>query len=106
VEERALPTPTCPETWAEAVPGKILIIEVRDDGVGIDPARAAEILESKPEPGGVWRIGIANVQRRIRLHFGEPYGLAIEGEAGRYTLVRYLLPALRRKAEETGGLRV
>jgi sensor histidine kinase YesM len=42
------------------------------------------------------RIGIDNVERRIALDFGAPYGLEIESEPGSFTLVRYILPALAR----------
>lgn len=105
VEERRLPAPTCPEPWAEAVAGKALIVEVRDDGAGIDPDRAARLLEGKPERGGLYRIGVANVHRRIRLNFGEPYGLEVESVPGSCTTVRYVLPALVRQpsAEAIGA---
>ncbi len=72
------------------------------DGAGIDPDRAARILDGKPEQGGLTRIGVANVHRRIRLNHGEPYGLEVESEPGAFTLVRYVLPALRR-AEDAAG---
>ena len=41
----------------------------------MDPDRAARILEGKAERGGLYHIGVANVQRSIRLNFGEPFGL-------------------------------
>jgi two-component system sensor histidine kinase YesM len=99
LEERSLPPATCPEPWAEAMPGKVLVIEVRDDGSGIEPDRAARILDGKAERGSLYRIGVANVHRRIRLNFGEPYGLEVESDPGAYTLVRYVLPALVRLPE-------
>ena len=99
LEDRKLPAPTCPEPWIEAMPGRVLVIEVRDDGSGIEPDRAARILEGKPERGSLYRIGVANVHRRIRLNYGEPYGLEVESEPGAYTLVRYLMPALYRVPE-------
>lgn len=81
------------------MPGKVLVIEVRDDGSGIEPDRAARILEGKAERGSLYRIGVANVHRRIRLNFGYSYGLEVESEPGAYTLVRYVLPALVRVPE-------
>ena len=99
LEGRSLPAAACPEPWAEAMPGKVLVIEVRDDGSGIEPDRAAGILEGKPERGSLYRIGVSNVHRRIRLNFGDPYGLEVESEPGVYTLVRYVLPALVRVPE-------
>jgi two-component system sensor histidine kinase YesM len=99
LDDRALPPPACPEPWAAPMPGKVLVIEVRDDGSGIEPDRALRILEGKPERGSLYRIGVANVHRRIRLNFGEPYGLEVESTPGAYTLVRYTLPALVRVPE-------
>jgi len=81
------------------MPGRVLVIEVRDDGSGIEPDRAARMLEGKPERGSLYRIGVANVHRRIRLNYGEPYGLEVKSEPGAYTLVRYLMPALVRVPE-------
>jgi two-component system sensor histidine kinase YesM len=98
LEERPLPVVAAPEPWAETLAGKVLVIEVRDDGSGMEPDRAARILDGQPERGGLYRIGVANVHRRIRLNFGEPYGLEVESEAGAYTLVRYVLPAMARVA--------
>jgi len=51
-------------------------------------------------------IGIANVERRIALNFGAPYGVEIESEPGAFTLVRYVLPAFARidVPEEAAGV--
>ncbi|HET6438637.1 MAG TPA: histidine kinase [Anaeromyxobacter sp.] len=100
LEARELPAAAWPEEWAEPVAGQVLVVEVRDDGSGIEPDQAAGILEGKAEQGGLYRIGVPNVHRRIRLNFGEPFGLEVESEPGAYTLVRYLLPALVRRASE------
>jgi two-component system, sensor histidine kinase YesM len=96
LEARDLPAATCREEWAVAVPGQILVVEVRDNGSGIEPDRAARILEGRPDRGSLYRIGVANVHRRIRLNYGEPYGLEVESQPGAFTLVRYVLPALVR----------
>jgi two-component system sensor histidine kinase YesM len=85
--------PALPEAGAQAAAGRGLLIEIRDDGVGMDPALAF----AAPENGrsGLHHVGLANVQRRIRLNFGEPFGLSVHSERGRYTLVRFLLPEAR-----------
>ena len=84
-----------------ALPGMHLVIEARDDGVGMSQELARTVLQ--PENGqsagsrGLHRIGLANVHQRIRLNFGNPFGLQVESVPGSYTLVRYVLPAMRSK---------
>ena len=97
-EERALPPPARPEPGAAPIPGQVLVIEVRDDGAGMSPERAARPRgDRSPGRDRLHRIGIDNVERRIALDFGTPYGLEIESEPGSFTLVRYVLPALQRR---------
>ncbi len=100
LEARALPPVSCPDPGAEVLPGKVLLVEVSDDGSGIEPDRAARILDAQPEQGGLYRIGVSNVHRRIRLEYGAPYGLEVESRPGEYTRVRYVLPALVRALKD------
>jgi len=93
-EARALPPPPSPEPWAAALPGEVLILEVRDDGTGMRAAGEAAHEVAGSESLHRVGIGIANVKRRIALNFGAPYDLEIE--RGAVTLVRYTLPALAR----------
>jgi two-component system sensor histidine kinase YesM len=87
-----------PEAGAQAAAGRGLVIEVRDDGVGMDPALA--LAGTDGDRFGKHHIGLANVQRRIRLNFGEPFGLSVQSERGRYTLVRFLLPEVRPRTRD------
>jgi two-component system sensor histidine kinase YesM len=89
-----IPLPT--EPWARAVAGRALMIEVHDDGRGMEPGLPARLLDEPAQANGLYRIGVANVHRRIRLNFGEPYGLCIDSEPGAYTAVRYRLPVFER----------
>jgi two-component system, sensor histidine kinase YesM len=103
LEVREIPLPTCPEKCAEALPNRVLVVEVRDDGTGMERTRAAAILEGRTggevlRRGGLHRLGLDNVHRRIRLNFGEPYGLEIESEVGAFTMVRFVLPAFIRSS--------
>ena len=88
-----------PEPGLAVVPGRRLVIEARDDGVGMSEELARSVLQpengSPAGNGGLHRIGLANVHQRIRLNFGVPFGLEVESVAGSYTLVRYVLPVIR-----------
>jgi len=90
------PAPALPEAGALAAAGRGLVIEIRDDGVGMDPALAFAAAEG--DRSGLHHIGLANVQRRIRLNFGEPFGLSVQSERGRFTVVRFLLPEARQRS--------
>ncbi len=77
--------------------GDRLCITVADDGVGITQDRLAVIrhmLRCKAEERNraFDSIGLVNVNARIRLYYGEPYGLAVESEESRSTTVRLWLP--------------
>lgn len=66
---------------------QILEITVKDDGVGFDPD--AIPIHSKLKLGG---IGIKNVDQRIKLHYGDGYGVAITSVIGEGTTAIYTLP--------------
>lgn len=77
-----------------------LLIRIRDDGVGMT-AEALETLQRGLEAGiDAWEygksgIGLFNVNNRIRLVYGIPYGLAIDGRVGGGTEVTVILPVER-----------
>jgi len=79
--------------------GDCLVIDVSDNGLGMPPETAASLLdEDRPEVRTSGSgTGVRNVHRRIRLTFGEPYGLTILSEPDEGTLVRIRLPALTRE---------
>lgn len=65
-----------------------IFFEVEDDGMGI-PADKIEKLDSKePEAG----FGIYNVNERIRLAYGNSYGVSIESKSGEGTKVQICIP--------------
>jgi two-component system, LytTR family, sensor kinase len=69
--------------------GADLVISVEDDGVGMDPAEAEEILAGKGPPDSV---GLANVDRRLRSVYGAWYGLVVETAQGAGTRVVVRVP--------------
>lgn len=73
--------------------GEDILIRVQDNGCGIDPARLKELTEGKSRSPG---FGLHNVEERIRLFSGGGYGLKIESEPGKGTLVTI---RLKRKTE-------
>ena len=82
--------------------GEDLIIDVEDNGMGMRPEVAASLLdENRPEIRTTGSgIGVRNVHRRIRLAFGEEYGLTVFSEPDEGTRVRLRLPALGETAAE------
>lgn len=73
-----------------------IVFQVEDNGLGMSAEQLARIWKgskdlAEPKRGG---IGIANVNERIRLYFGEPYGVRIESELERGTVVTITLPVL------------
>jgi two-component system, LytTR family, sensor kinase len=70
--------------------GTDVLLRVRDDGVGIAPERAAQVLAG--HGGG---IGLSSVQARLQASFGSDYGLEIEAHEGGGTTVTMTLPKFR-----------
>lgn len=69
-------------------------IAVTDDGAGIAPERLAEIradLENMEELDNT-HIGICNVHQRIKLMYGEAYGLTVQSEVKTGTRVEIVIP--------------
>lgn len=86
--------------YAEEVEGD-LEITVMDDGIGMDETNLNDLnqLLKSPEPGkrtgSTWEnIGIKNVYDRIKLIYGEKYGLEISSYEGMGTIVKYRLPIM------------
>ncbi len=79
------------------VVGESLQIAIEDNGVGMSPEAARKALEEDaPDPLGLSRVGLANVERRIKLVHGPAYGLSIESGGGTTVLMRLpIIPAER-----------
>lgn len=70
--------------------GKNIIIIIKDDGVGFDKNK----VEFKNTG-----LGIKNVDRRIKILFGEEYGMSFESQIGKGTNIEVLLPYIESKEE-------
>ena len=88
---------------------RILEITVMDNGVGMDQAALDQIQEllAGDEPGIKneynWQsIGMKNVHDRIRLLYGEEYGIRVTSTVGVGTMVRLLMPVTEREGQTDG----
>lgn len=81
-----------------------LVIEVADNGPGMPKELADRLLDQEYSPPGSKGsgIGLRNVHQRIRLTFGEPYGVTIQSEPDNGTVVRIRVPALKTPDAGTG----
>jgi two-component system, sensor histidine kinase YesM len=67
---------------------------IRDNGVGITPERLEIVrttLETFEEREGD-RIGLRNVHDRLKLSYGDEYGLTIESPSGEGTVISFRIP--------------
>lgn len=70
----------------------MIIFKVEDNGVGMTEEQCREILHE--EAGDKAGIGIKNVNDRIKIYFGEDYGLTIESEPDEGTCVTICMPKI------------
>jgi two-component system sensor histidine kinase YesM len=76
-----------------------LKMEVFDNGKGMKQSHIEERTAAKNKASS---IGIKNIQERIRLLFGEKYGLVFESEENSYTKAIVTLPLLTASEPEIG----
>ncbi len=74
--------------------GEILVIRVRDNGLGMTPERLEEVKSwiSSPDEPEKNRIGLRNVHQRLILSYGEEHGLKISSEYGTGTEFTFTIP--------------
>lgn len=76
-------------------------LEVTDNGVGMSNETLSSIWNKKAHPHkGLNCIGIRNVHERIRLNYGNAYGVSIQSEIEQGTSVTLVLPVIE---EENNG---
>jgi two-component system LytT family sensor kinase len=78
-------------TLRSRLEGERLIVEIEDDGVGMEPGRTVY-----PPPGGLVRessgIGMRNVRERMEVFYGEGAVVEVVSRPGRGTKVRLVMP--------------
>lgn len=78
-----------------------LILQIEDNGIGMRKERLDQVKEGMNQkiPTEKDIYGLYNVNERIRLNFGEKYGLSIESTYGEGTVVSVILPYVDQKSE-------
>ncbi|THF75016.1 cache domain-containing sensor histidine kinase [Cohnella fermenti] len=75
--------------------GTDVLFVVRDDGVGMGEGELQRLSASLKEPPEQWDgrgIGLRNIHERLRLRYGEKYGLTVQSEQGSGTSVIVRFP--------------
>lgn len=71
-----------------------VVFHISDNGSGMSSAQIHDILTTSPrEKNHVFRgIGVFNVNERIRLLYGEAYGVSFDSRVGHYTKATIIIP--------------
>lgn len=71
-----------------------LYVSVTDNGIGIAPENIEKLLSdtSRVTKSNMSGIGLPNVDRRLKLVYGEEYGITVESELDNYTKITISLP--------------
>lgn len=79
-----------------------LCISVKDDGVGMTEEKIQDIMNNPQKRKGdtMSGIGLPNVDQRIKLVYGDEYGLRIKSQVGEYTEILATLPIEYEKENE------
>jgi two-component system sensor histidine kinase YesM len=73
--------------------GEDILIEIRDNGVGIPQDKISHILQKDSTKGERYNnVGLMNINERIKLTYGEKYGLSFESKYMEYSTVKIFIP--------------
>ena len=70
-----------------------ILLQVIDNGTGMTPAEIDKVFNKKGRQSGSG-IGVYNVNQRIKLYYGDEYGLGYESEIDKGTIVSVWLPVI------------
>lgn len=79
--------------------GDRILLEVQDDGIGMDEEALAHIFEKHTRDTKSNGVGLHNVNERIQLYYGTEYGLSFVSAPGEGTTATITLPDVREKEE-------
>ena len=72
-----------------------IVLEIVDNGVGITEDKIEEIMRRGKTERKLDNFGLTSVNERIKILFGDSYGLSMESQVGSYTKVAIRIPAYR-----------
>lgn len=71
--------------------GEDIVMQVKDDGIGMTQERLAEVQEGLRKKEGVG-FGMSAVEERLKLYYGEKYGIDISSKYNEWTVVCMRIP--------------
>lgn len=84
------------------VEGEDLVYDIRDDGCGADPARIEQILsQTLVKQNSLEGFALENIQSRIKLQYGEKYGIEFRLRDGGGSIFIVRQPAVHQEMPET-----
>lgn len=74
-----------------------LLITITDDGIGMTPDRIKQVMMGidQKDRSHFTNLGIRNVNERIKIKYGEAFGVSISSEEGKGTVVKLVLPVVK-----------
>lgn len=89
---------------AYSMDGRDLIFHVTDNGIGMSTEKIEQVMKGKGNLSNMRfsGIGIGNVDARIKLQFGDDYGITIYSKEKVFTTVEIKLPLIRGDEENHG----
>lgn len=81
-------------SFNSAMANENLIITIMDDGIGMPPDRVDQVMMgiNQKDKAYFTNLGIRNVNERIKMKYGDSYGVSIKSKEGEGTTVRLTLP--------------
>lgn len=76
---------------AEEMKG-VLYIHVIDNGVGMYPGEVASVMDKIDDVHAETHFGLRSVHHRLKLMYGDIYGVSIQSEKNKYTDVTIMIP--------------
>ena len=69
-----------------------LHIQVVDNGIGMPEGKLKSLRKTLENPDSATRVGLANIVRRLHLHYGDNQSFVIESECDKGTTIRVTIP--------------